>query len=176
MDEQKNGIAKLPRQTRAERLNTALYKKMFAEQERYRVWLLSQTPEEILNHTYEYTTREDILLCMEYEEISAKQALALLALPDPLNTVFDEYDRLLNATCRTFLKRSASGRTWRSSGSKSNGPVLNDRGDSNCQQSRNPFFCLRRRPHGTLHAAAKYICLSSPPPPTISSIAFGISS
>ncbi len=97
MDEQKNGIAKLPRQTRAERLNTALYKKMFAEQERYRAWLLSQTPEEILNHTYEYTTREDILLCMEYEEISAKQALALLALPDPLNTVFDEYDRLLNS-------------------------------------------------------------------------------
>lgn len=34
-----------------ERLNTALYKKMFAEQEKYRDWLLSQPPEEILNHT-----------------------------------------------------------------------------------------------------------------------------
>lgn len=44
-----------------EELNTALYEKMFAEQEKYRAWLLSQPPEEILNHTYEYTMREDIL-------------------------------------------------------------------------------------------------------------------
>ena len=33
---------------------------MFAEQETYREWLLSQPSEEILNHTYEYTVREDI--------------------------------------------------------------------------------------------------------------------
>ena len=49
-----------------EELNTALYEKMFAEQEKYRAWLLSQPPEEILNHTYEYTMREDILLSLEY--------------------------------------------------------------------------------------------------------------
>ena len=41
-------------------LNTALYQKMFAEQETCREWLLSQPSEEILNHTYEYTVREDI--------------------------------------------------------------------------------------------------------------------
>ena len=41
-------------------LNTALYQKMFAEKETYREWLLSQPSEEILNHTYEYTVREDI--------------------------------------------------------------------------------------------------------------------
>ena len=41
-------------------LNTALCQKMFAEQETYREWLLSQPSEEILNHTYEYTVREDI--------------------------------------------------------------------------------------------------------------------
>ena len=41
-------------------LNTALYQKMFAEQETYREWLLSQPSEEILNHTDEYTVREDI--------------------------------------------------------------------------------------------------------------------
>lgn len=35
-----------------EQLNTALYEKLFAEQETYRAWLLSQPPEEILNHTY----------------------------------------------------------------------------------------------------------------------------
>ena len=33
-----------------EELNTVLYEKMFAEQETYRAWLLSQTPEEILKH------------------------------------------------------------------------------------------------------------------------------
>lgn len=43
-------------------LNTALYQKMFAEQETYWEWLLSPPSEEILNHTYEYTVREDILL------------------------------------------------------------------------------------------------------------------
>ena len=40
-----------------EELNTALYKKVFAEQEQYREWLLSQPPDEILNHCYEYTVR-----------------------------------------------------------------------------------------------------------------------
>ena len=44
-----------------EELNTALYKKVFAEQEKYREWLLSQPPDEILNHCYEYTVREDIV-------------------------------------------------------------------------------------------------------------------
>ena len=41
-------------------LNKALYQKMFAEQETYWEWLLSPPSEEILNHTYEYTVREDI--------------------------------------------------------------------------------------------------------------------
>ena len=40
-------------------LNTALYEKMAAEQDKYRDWLKSQPPEEILHHTYEYTVRED---------------------------------------------------------------------------------------------------------------------
>ncbi|WP_243101057.1 DUF3848 domain-containing protein [Blautia massiliensis (ex Durand et al. 2017)] len=46
-------------------LNTALYQKMFAEQETYREWMLFQPSEEILNHTYEYTVREDILLSID---------------------------------------------------------------------------------------------------------------
>ena len=41
-----------------EELNTALYEKMFDEQQRYREWLLSQPPDEILNHCYEFTVRE----------------------------------------------------------------------------------------------------------------------
>ena len=42
-----------------EELNTALYKKVFAEQEQYREGLLSQPPNEILNHCCEYQRPEN---------------------------------------------------------------------------------------------------------------------
>ena len=67
-----------------EELNTALYEKMFAEQETYRSWLLSLPPEEILNHAYEYTMREDILMSLEYHDLPDPQAKALLKSPSPL--------------------------------------------------------------------------------------------
>lgn len=35
-----------------EEMNTALYEKMSAEQGKFRDWLLTQPPEEILNHAY----------------------------------------------------------------------------------------------------------------------------
>ena len=34
--------------------NAHLYEKMKAEQDKYREWLVSQEPSEILNHTYEW--------------------------------------------------------------------------------------------------------------------------
>ena len=48
-----------------ETTNTELYEKMLEEQENFRGWLLGQSPEEILNHTYTYTVREDILMALE---------------------------------------------------------------------------------------------------------------
>ena len=75
-----------------EELNTALYEKMFAEQETYRAWLLSQSPEEILNHTYEYTVREDILLSLEYHDLTDAQARTLLKSPSPLTEVFADWE------------------------------------------------------------------------------------
>ena len=42
-----------------------LYNKMQQEQNEYRAWLLAQPPEEILNHAYEYSSREDILIALE---------------------------------------------------------------------------------------------------------------
>ena len=36
-----------------EELNTALYEKLFAEQQDFKGWLVKQTPEEILKHAYE---------------------------------------------------------------------------------------------------------------------------
>ena len=42
--------------------NARLYEKMKAEQDKYRDWLVHQEPSEILNHTYEYTMREDVVM------------------------------------------------------------------------------------------------------------------
>ena len=73
-------------------LNTALYKKMFAEQEQFKDWLLTQPPEKILERSYEYTVREDFLLALEYDDLTRGQAAALLASPTPLDDLFHTYD------------------------------------------------------------------------------------
>lgn len=78
--------------TRA-KLNTQLYQKMFAEQEKFKDWLLTQPPDEILNHAYEYTSREDILLSLEYHNLSPRQAAALLKSPSPLADVFKTWEK-----------------------------------------------------------------------------------
>ena len=77
----------------AEECNTALYEKLFESQEQFRGWLLSQPPEKILNHAYEYTMREDILLSLEYNDLTARQAQALLALGDPLDELFHHMEQ-----------------------------------------------------------------------------------
>ena len=71
--------------------NTRLYEKMKAEQDKYRDWLLAQEPAEILNHTYEYTMREDIVMAMAELELTPKQAKALLKSPCPLDDVYKEF-------------------------------------------------------------------------------------
>ena len=75
-------------------LNTALYEKMAAEQEKYRDWLKSRPPEEILHHTYEYTVREDIVMAMEELELTDTQAKALLESPSPLADVYRYFEKL----------------------------------------------------------------------------------
>lgn len=68
--------------------NARLYEKMKAEQDKYRDWLLHQEPSEILNHTYEYTMREDLVMCMEELELEPEKARALLRSPCPLSDVY----------------------------------------------------------------------------------------
>ena len=75
-------------------LNTALYEKMATEQEKYRDWLKSQPPGEILHHTYEYTVREDIVMAMEELELTDAQAKALLESPSPLADVYRYFEKL----------------------------------------------------------------------------------
>lgn len=75
-------------------LNTALYEKMAAEQDTFRNWLKGQPPEEILNHAYEYTVREDIVMEMEELDLTDAQAKALLDSPSPLADVYRYFDKL----------------------------------------------------------------------------------
>ena len=75
-------------------LNTALYEKMAAEQDKYRDWLKSQPPAEVLNHAYEYTVREDIVMAMEELELTDAQAQALLDSPTPLADVYRHFEKL----------------------------------------------------------------------------------
>ena len=74
--------------------NTTLYKQMFAEQEQFRDWLLTQPPQEILNHAYEYVMREDILLSLEHNDLTDAQAVALLSSPAPLADVYKTFDKM----------------------------------------------------------------------------------
>ena len=75
-------------------LNTALDEKMATEQEKYRDWLKSQPPEEVLIHAYEYTIREDIVMAMEELELTDTQAQALLESPSPLADVYRYFEKL----------------------------------------------------------------------------------
>ena len=75
-----------------EELNTTLYKKMFAEQDEFRSWLLEQTPEEILRHAYDYVMREDILLSLEYNDLSDRYASVLLDMDKPLAAIFSKLE------------------------------------------------------------------------------------
>lgn len=70
----------------------ALYEKMDTEQNIFRDWLKSQSPEEILSHANEYTVREEILMSMlNYGILSTGKAEALLSSPTPLADVTKEY-------------------------------------------------------------------------------------
>ena len=109
--------------------NALLYDKMKAEQDKYRDWLLNQPPEEILNHTYEYTMREDIVVCMEELELSPKQAKALLRSPCPLADVYKEFmDREVEHmdTIRDSIETRANETKTEKAGKKNGTQIKNN--------------------------------------------------
>mgnify|MGYP000849548322 FL=1 len=87
----------------SEELNTALYEKMFAEQDDFRKKLLTQAPEEILKQVYEYTVREDILMSLESNDLTDEQASALLKSPSPLGDIFSEFESRETGYMETVL-------------------------------------------------------------------------
>ena len=77
-----------------ENMNHQLYEEMSADQEKYRDWLTSQPPEEILNHAYEYTVREDILMALEYMDLPADKVQALLSSNAPLDEIYNDFSQI----------------------------------------------------------------------------------
>ena len=77
-----------------EELNTQIYNKMSDELKSYTEWLMNLPKEDILNHTYEYTVKQDIVFAMEYEELTDEECKALLKSPSPLNDIYEHYNKL----------------------------------------------------------------------------------
>ena len=67
-----------------------LTEKMTAEFNIYRDWLLAQSPEEILNHAYEYMTKENLLNVLGDIDLKPQQIETLLRSPCPLEDVFKD--------------------------------------------------------------------------------------
>ena len=77
-----------------EEMQTVLYEKFRAEQDNYRAWLLKQTPEEIIQHSYEFAVRQDILMVMEEAEFSPQQAAALLWKGTTLSDIYKDFTKV----------------------------------------------------------------------------------
>lgn len=72
-------------------LNTQLYQKMHAEQKRYKAYMLTLTPAQILDHSSEYVCRENILMATENNDLNNGRAKALLKSSTPLADVYNKY-------------------------------------------------------------------------------------
>ena len=64
--------------------------KMTDEFNTYRAWLLTQPPEEILKHAYEYSVKQDIILNVADADLSPAQLETMLRSPCPLEDVFKD--------------------------------------------------------------------------------------
>ena len=64
--------------------------KMTEEFNAYRAWLLTQPPEEILKHAYEYSVKQDIILNVADADLSPAQLETMLRSPCPLEDVFKD--------------------------------------------------------------------------------------
>ena len=74
-----------------EQICKELYERMNTEQEAYRAELLAMPPDKILEHTWEYTAREDILDAVCNGVLPENQVRALLKSSRPLADVLKEY-------------------------------------------------------------------------------------
>ena len=91
-------------------LNSKLYEKMSAEQDKYREWLMDQPPADILRHAVEYVVREDILMEMEALELPDDQAKALLASPDTMADIYKTFSKMTDTGHMDVIRESIEDR------------------------------------------------------------------
>ena len=88
-----------------------LTEKMTTEFNSFRDWLLTQSPEEILNHAFEYSTKQDIMLSVADADLSPAEAETLLRSPCPLENVCHDSTHVDNtelnyALCQIIEQRA----------------------------------------------------------------------
>lgn len=71
--------------------NSELFEKMSAEQEAYKDELMQLSPSEILDKSFEYTWREEVLMSVGSRDLSLERAKALLKLNYPLDACYQEW-------------------------------------------------------------------------------------
>ena len=75
-----------------EELNTAIYKKLFAEHEKFVDELKRSPPELVIECAYELVMKEDILLSFEENDLTDAQCRALLKSKHPLNDLYEAWE------------------------------------------------------------------------------------
>lgn len=75
-----------------EELNFDLFARMSEELRMFYEWLKTQPVDSIINHSYEYAVKTDILSGMESLDLTEERARALLSLDNPLDAIFRAYD------------------------------------------------------------------------------------
>ena len=78
----------------SEQLNLKLYEKMVESQNKMKDWLQSQSFDDMMRGAYEYLVRNDILLHLEFHDLSDVQAFALLETEDPLAAIFEAFTKV----------------------------------------------------------------------------------
>ena len=78
----------------ADDIYTKLYDRLYAEQEKYVDWLLSQPRIEIMRQSYEFAMREDILMVFENEELEPEYAKVLYDNGTTLDELFRQFEDL----------------------------------------------------------------------------------
>lgn len=76
-----------------EELNTALYEKVYAAQEAFIRELQNSSPGHVIELAYELVIREDILLSLEENDLTAAQCKALLKEKKPLDKLFLAWEK-----------------------------------------------------------------------------------
>ena len=94
----------------AEKMKTALYEKVAAEQAAYRAWLLDQPPADILLHSVEYAVREDILTELGALELPDDQVRALLASPDTMADIYKTFSQMVDTGHMDVVRESIEDR------------------------------------------------------------------